>query len=50
MSDDELDGVRVAPEHHKVLFAESTPLHTLENIADQELVVISVELKKSRIN
>ena len=113
MSDDELDGVIVAPEHHKVifeneevrvldvtiaagdvtplhthlrptvmyvvsgshfirrdengtvmldtranpdfvlprvLFAESTPLHTLENTADQELIVISVELKKSRIN
>ena len=113
MSDDELDGVRVAPEHHKVLFeneevrvldvtiaagditpihthlrpsvmyvvsgshfirrdengtvmldtranpdfvlprvlfADSTPLHTLENTTDQELVVISVELKKSRIN
>ena len=30
----------------KVLFAESTPEHTLENTAKDELVVISVELKK----
>jgi mannose-6-phosphate isomerase-like protein (cupin superfamily) len=29
----------------KVLFAESTPRHTLENTGDDDLVVIGVELK-----
>lgn len=33
----------------KVLFAESTPRHTLENTGDDDLVVIGVELKKSRV-
>lgn len=32
-------------ELHKVLFSESTPKHTLENIGTNDLVVIGVELK-----
>ena len=32
----------------KVLFAESTPRHTLENTGADDLVVIGVELKNSR--
>jgi len=34
----------------KVLFAESTPRHTLENTGTDDLVVIGVELKNSRID
>lgn len=33
----------------KVLFAESTPKHTIENTDTHDLVVIGVELKKSHI-
>ena len=34
----------------KVLFAESTPQHTIENADTNDLVVIGVELKNSSIN
>ena len=34
----------------KVLFAESTPKHTIENTDTNDLVVIGVELKNSSIN
>lgn len=33
----------------KVLFSESTPRHTLENTGADDLIVIGVELKKSRV-
>ncbi|MBI3428859.1 MAG: cytoplasmic protein [Actinobacteria bacterium] len=34
----------------KVLFAESTPRHTIENTDARDLVVIGVELKKNRVH
>ena len=73
---DDLDGVTVAPDNHKVLFendavrvlettivdtradpdfvlpkvlyAQSTPKHTIENTGTDDLVVIGVELKAAR--
>ena len=34
----------------KVLFAESTPKHTIENTDTKDLVVIGVEIKDSHLN